>query len=124
MNEWGFGEKLKELRQRAGKSQEEVVKELTEMFYGQAHISQSTLSALEQRRTAPREAVLQVLAEYYDVPITYFFDKSDPSPNVGRQGIDLAKDYLRSLPNRRISNDAALRTHKHHPASQLDDDDF
>jgi transcriptional regulator with XRE-family HTH domain len=93
MKERGFGEKLKGLRIKSGKSQGEVVREMTVMFREQIRMSQSTLSALEQRETAPREDVLDILCKYYDVPIAYFFDRSDS--NVSK-AINV-KGYIEAL---------------------------
>jgi transcriptional regulator with XRE-family HTH domain len=86
----GFGEKLKGLRLALGKSQAEVAREIAEMFE-EIRISQTSLSALEQRDTAPRQEVLEVLAQYYSVPITYFFDSTPPDR------INRALEYLEAL---------------------------
>jgi transcriptional regulator with XRE-family HTH domain len=75
-----FGEQLKALRVQSGKSQSEVVAEMQALFGAEAHISQSTLSALERRSTAPRGAVLERLTQYYNVPVSHFYrDKLPPN---------------------------------------------
>lgn len=76
-----FGDKLKSLRIQTGKSQAEVADEILDIFGDSVRMSQSTLSALEQRGTAPREDVLEILCDYYGVPISYFFE-SKPKVNV------------------------------------------
>lgn len=86
-----FGDKLRALRLKIGKSQSEVAQEIEELFGESIRMSQSTISALEQRETAPREDVLEVLAHYFHVPIMYFFERED------RAGVDKARNYLQRL---------------------------
>lgn len=62
-------------------------------------MSQSTISAFEQRKNAPREDILEILASYFQVPITYFFERED------RSDINKAKSYLQSLRNVRPADD-------------------
>jgi transcriptional regulator with XRE-family HTH domain len=71
-----FGERLRELRKRTGLSQAEIA-ELINQQFRDTRMSQTTLSALEQRVSAPRQEVIEMLAEYYNVPITYFFGSSE-----------------------------------------------
>ena len=72
-----FGKQLRRLRKWKGKSQAEVARELTTDYPGFT-ISQTNISHLERRIEAPREEVLSVLADYYGVPIEFFFkDTSD-----------------------------------------------
>ena len=85
-----FGEKLKDLRIRAGKSQTEAANEIALQFPNRIRISQTTLSTLEQRTEPPRYEVVQVLAEFFGVPPTYF----DPQ-NTER--IEGARAYLEML---------------------------
>lgn len=66
-----FGGRLKHLRKETGKSQAQVAREIA-IFYPDATISQTYLSTLELRNTAPREEILNVLADYYKVGATYF----------------------------------------------------
>lgn len=87
-----FGEILKQLRKDAGKSQVEAVKGIAAMFPGY-RMSQTTLSALETSESAPRQEVLQVLAQYYRVPITHFFQ--DRPENADR--VAQAKLWIRAL---------------------------
>jgi transcriptional regulator with XRE-family HTH domain len=100
VNEQDFGTKLRELRIRARKSQTEVANEISASFPNRVRMSQTTLSALEQREDAPREEILIILAEYYDIPITYFLNERHFTSDQNRGGIELAKIYIQSLPNR------------------------
>jgi transcriptional regulator with XRE-family HTH domain len=58
-----FGQRLRRLR--GERSQRDVATEL--------EIPVTTLSTLENQDTIPRGEVLQKLAEYYKIPITYFY---------------------------------------------------
>ena len=116
MNERNFGDRLKELRVRMGKSQSEAVQDMQVLFQGRARMSQSTLSALEQRETAPREDVLEILSEYYGVPITFFFDESDDDS----QEIINVRSYIEAL--RFHTPDSAQRfAHSSEKRSQNDE---
>lgn len=83
-----FGQRLKALRVDRGQSQA-VVAQAT-------GFTQTNLSALERRDTIPRESVVQKLAAYYNVPVTYFYE-TEKQQQAGRNQIDLAKEYLREL---------------------------
>ena len=90
-----FGLKLRELREQTGKSQTQVAQEIAEQFSDRdISVSQATLSAWERRSVAPRQQVLEVLAEYYNVPITYFFE---PEMVDDRERLERAKKYLEGL---------------------------
>jgi transcriptional regulator with XRE-family HTH domain len=58
-----FGQRLRRLR--GGRAQRDVATEL--------EIPVTTLSTLENQDTIPRGEILQKLAEYYKIPITYFY---------------------------------------------------
>ena len=58
-----FGERLKRLR--GDRPQKAVAESLG--------IPQTTLSSLEKQQTIPRGDVLKKLADFYGVPITYFY---------------------------------------------------
>ena len=58
-----FGELLRRLR--AGRSQKDVAADL--------EMPVTTLSTLENRESAPRGPVLEKLARYYGVSLTYFY---------------------------------------------------
>jgi transcriptional regulator with XRE-family HTH domain len=90
-----FGQKLKHLRENSGKSQTKVVSELNENF-PDFSISQTYLSALENKDSAPREELLEIFAEYFGVPITYFVEHI-PNSNKSRSGIELAKEWLKTI---------------------------
>lgn len=92
-----FGERLRQLRKKAGKNQTTVANELNER-YPDARVSQTTVSALEGRISAPREDVLRILAEYYDVPVGHFFELVEDR----EQHIDFARAYIRSLHERKF----------------------
>lgn len=90
-----FGEILKELRKKTGKSQTEVAEEIAQMFPGEMRISQTTLSLLEQRSDPPRKDIIEMLAQYYEVPIGYFTNPDMTTP----KGVEIAKNYLEELRN-------------------------
>jgi transcriptional regulator with XRE-family HTH domain len=100
-----FGEKLKRLRKKTGKSQMQVVKELAEMVPSELRLSQTTLSVLENRETAPREEILDILSRYYNVPITYFFESDE------RNRVHDALKYLNDLQKRDFSERVGAFSH-------------
>ncbi|MCL4251280.1 MAG: helix-turn-helix domain-containing protein [Anaerolineae bacterium] len=102
-----FGEKLRELRKRSGMSQIEVVEALQELYGEQIRISQATLSALEQRADSPKTDLVELLANFFQVPVGYF--------DEGRQrdeynGIELAKAYLKQRRNEPMSGPVHARS--------------
>jgi len=60
-----FGKKLSELRKQKGMSQEDLAFDL--------NISQSSISNYESGSTHPDVETLRRMADYFKVPITYFF---------------------------------------------------
>lgn len=88
-----FGEKLKALRNATGKSQALVVLEISH-FYPNARISQTYLSALENRADAPREEVCTILAKYYNVDLLFFYDRSEQRK---ADGVEVAKHWLKRV---------------------------
>ena len=60
-----FAKKLSELRKQKGLSQEELATDL--------NISQSSVSNYESGVTKPDTDILQKIAEYFKVPVAYFF---------------------------------------------------
>ena len=60
-----FGKKLTELRKQKGLSQEQLATDL--------NISQSSVSNYESGTTNPDTDILQKIAEYFKVPVAYFF---------------------------------------------------
>ena len=60
-----FGKKLSELRKQKGLSQEQLATDL--------NISQSSISNYEAGSTKPDTDILQKIAEYFKVPVAYFF---------------------------------------------------
>jgi|SRR5882724_2318946 len=86
-----FAEKLLRLRHNSGKSQTVVVNELKAMF-PEMRISQTSYSALEHRFAFPRGDVLDKLATYYCVPMTYFVNDDNANSTF-----DEARKYLESV---------------------------
>jgi transcriptional regulator with XRE-family HTH domain len=66
-----FGKKLLELRRQKGLSQEQLAIDL--------NLSQSSISNYEAGTTSPDMEILKKIADYFKVPITYFF--SDETNN-------------------------------------------
>lgn len=91
-----FGAKLKRLRTSRGLSQEAVARQLTERYPSFA-ISQASISHLERRMDPPRMEVLNILADYYRVPVAYFIDVSVESYEARKPQI---ASYLQDLRNR------------------------
>ena len=60
-----FGKKLSELRKTKGLSQEQLAIDL--------NISQSSISNYESGITKPDTDILQKIAEYFCIPVAYFF---------------------------------------------------
>ena len=75
-----FGQRLRNLR--GSRSQREVA--------GDLDMPATTLSTLENQETAPRGEVLQRLAEYFKVPVNYFFR----TPEMEPKGSDAARAWL------------------------------
>jgi transcriptional regulator with XRE-family HTH domain len=78
-----FGQRLRRLR--SNRSQKEVADALK--------MPPTTLSTLEGQENIPRGEVLQKLADFFRVPVTYFY--SDPQPPT--RGTDAARQYLKRL---------------------------
>ena len=78
-----FGDLLRRLR--GSRTQREVAADL--------EMPITTLSTLEHQETLPRGPVLKRLADYYGVPITYFF----PSPASEMKSSPAAKAWLQSI---------------------------
>lgn len=85
-----FGRRLKSLRNKTGKSQEEVSKEID--------IKQTRISFLERQEKAPKEDVVRLFAEYYSVPITYFYVEGTPEVDSN------TVNYIDSLINEEPKN--------------------
>jgi transcriptional regulator with XRE-family HTH domain len=78
-----FGELLRRLR--GLKSQKAVASELD--------MPVTTLSSLENQSQVPRGPLLEKLANYYGVPLTYFF----PSPTSEPKPTDSAREWLKTV---------------------------
>jgi len=91
-----FGERLRRLR--GERSQKEVATELG--------VPVTTLSSLENQETVPRGEVLQKLAEYYKITISYFYKSGSPQVKAS----DAALAWVQQLPasTQTKASDAAL----------------
>ncbi len=76
-----FGEKLRRLR---GDTPQKAVA-------GALDIPQTTLSSLEKQKTIPRGDILKRLADFFAVPVEYFYDVPPVQPS------EPAKTWLRQL---------------------------
>lgn len=81
----GFGDLLRRLR--GSRTQKEVAS-LLEMPV-------TTLSTLENQEAVPRGAVLKRLADFYGVPLNYFY----AAPSAEMKATDTAKAWLHQLKN-------------------------
>ena len=99
-----FGRKLSELRKTKGLSQEQLATDL--------NISQSSVSNYESGITKPDTDILQKIAEYFCVPITYFFsdekviiytnENSGNISNFGNNTLNIISEKLIELYEKRI----------------------
>lgn len=104
-----FGEKLKALRMKSGKSQIEVVTDIERMFGSSKSISQTTLSNLELRASPPRKEVVELLASYYQIPVSYFLDNEETESAEDNR--EMTREYLRSLSARNYTSQVAAHRH-------------
>lgn len=102
-----FGERLRRLR--GDRSQKEVAHGMD--------IPQTTLSTLENQGSVPRGEVLARLAEYFGVPITYFY-RSNIEP---LRSTERAKLFLESIRLQPISGKATVATHME-PGDDFDEE--
>ncbi len=87
-----FGEKLKALRKQRGWTQVETTNRINQQW-PDMRLSQTSLSALEQQETAPRETVLDPLSSFYGVSIMYWFNTIVTRPDRKRD----VKRYINAL---------------------------
>ena len=87
-----FGELLRRLR--GGRSQKDIAADLK--------MPVTTLSTLENQESVPRGPVLKRLADYYGVPLTYFYSSnaSEMKPS------DSAREWLHSLRHKSVNVEA------------------
>jgi transcriptional regulator with XRE-family HTH domain len=78
-----FGERLRRLRGK--RSQRRIASDLD--------MPVTTLSSLENQKTIPRGEVLEKLADYFKVPMSYFFRDLQSEPT----GTDAAHAWLEQL---------------------------
>jgi transcriptional regulator with XRE-family HTH domain len=91
-----FGELLRRLR--GSRSQREVAVELD--------MPVTTLSTLENQEVVPRGAVLKKFADYYGVPLTYFYPPATSEPRA----TDSAREWLKFVSRSSQSSDG-IATH-------------
>ncbi|MDR0233130.1 MAG: helix-turn-helix domain-containing protein [Dysgonamonadaceae bacterium] len=101
-----FGKKLSELRKQMGLSQEQLAIDL--------NISQSSISNYESGVTKPDTDILQKMAEYFKVPVAYFFSDektifytNENSGNIGNfnnSTFNIVSEKLIELYERRIKD--------------------
>jgi len=91
-----FGQLLRRLR--GTRSQKDVA--------GDLGMPVTTLSTLENQETVPRGPVLKKLADYFGVPLTYFYTP----PTSEMRPTDAAKDWLLSLRQQPVKRDV-IATH-------------
>lgn len=91
-----FGERLKSLRRRTGKTQLEVAQAL-KLAHPDLAISQANVSHLEKRDLVPRPDVLKILADYFGVSVDYLLSDAEDSYEDRKPKI---ATYLASLSNR------------------------
>lgn len=81
----GFGDLLRRLR--GSRTQKEVASLL--------RMPVTTLSTLENQEAVPRGTVLKKLADFYGVPLNYFYT----APSAEMKATDTAKAWLHHLKN-------------------------
>ncbi len=91
-----FGQLLRRLR--GTRSQKDVA--------GDLGMPVTTLSTLENQDTVPRGPVLKKLADYFGVPLTYFY----AAPTSEMRPSDAAKEWLLAL-QRQSANKDTIATH-------------
>jgi|GEM_PF-5818001 len=111
-----FGQKLKLLRKENNKTQQQVAREIS-FQYPNFDMSQANISHLENRETAPREEILEILADFFGVPTTYFFQSDDSSYEEKKPQIE---NYIQSLRKRAIS-EGSIMAHTDDNSSGDDD---
>lgn len=94
-----FGERLRRLR--ADRSQKAVADAL--------EIPQTTLSSLENQKSVPRGDVLNKLATYFGVPVSYFYSAVEPVPS------EAAKAWFQQLKNEDVKGRETVATHSSLP---------
>jgi transcriptional regulator with XRE-family HTH domain len=80
-------------------------------------IPQTTLSTLENQTSVPRGEVLARLADYFGVPITYFYR----SHTVPLRSTEPARRFLESIRAEPIRGKATVATHME-PSEDFDED--
>jgi transcriptional regulator with XRE-family HTH domain len=92
----GFGDLLRRLR--GNRTQKEVALGLG--------MPVTTLSTLENQETVPRGSVLKKMADFYGVPLNYFY----AAPSAEMKATDTAKAWLHQLKNTAVK-EGTIATH-------------
>ena len=95
-----FGQRLRALRKRKKLSQVEVARPIRDC-YGHP-MSQANVSHLERRVDAPRQDMLNMLADFYGVPVLYFI-QDDRAIDWPKRKAQIAA-YLERLPERCLNS--------------------
>jgi transcriptional regulator with XRE-family HTH domain len=101
-----FGERLRRLR--GNRSQRKIASEMGK--------PQTTLSTLENQSAAPRGKVLEELANFYGVPVSYFLAESGPT--------DKAREWLRSVRQTNCRGKETVATHAESPVADTEKEVF
>ncbi len=64
-----FGMKLRQLRQQTGKTHTQIYEELIRFYANKGLISHDMLVGLEMSATPPAQQMVEILADYYRVPV-------------------------------------------------------
>jgi transcriptional regulator with XRE-family HTH domain len=94
-----FGERLRRLR--ADRSQKAIADALG--------IPQTTLSSLENQKSVPRGDVLNKLATFFSVPVSYFYSAAEPVPS------EAAKAWLQQLKSEDVKGRETVAAHSSTP---------
>ena len=86
-----FGLLLKTIRIKSGKTQIQMAEDL--------NVQQTRISYLERLKAAPKDEMIELLANYFSVPISYFYEDSSGNSD------DIVMGYLDSLSKEPDSND-------------------
>ena len=94
-----FGRRLRALRTKTSKSQADLAVE--------TGIQQTRISFLERQDNAPKEEVVQVFANHFSVPITYFYGNEPEQPNQN------TINYIESLKNEPVDENQDIEVIMH-----------
>lgn len=101
----GFGDLLRRLR--GSRTQKEVALGLG--------MPVTTLSTLENQESVPRGSVLKKLADFYGVPLSYFY----AAPSAEMKATDTAKAWLQRLKTTPVKEDTIATYAPPHVSEEL-----